>query len=62
MAGYYIIGAILTVFVTGSAFILCDIIWNNEIEEEYYPVPSHKTESPASFLSDDYEIDDDLMG
>ena len=59
MDGYYISGAIITVFVVGSIFILCDIIWNNEIEKRH--VVKKQPESLLSLVSDDYEIDDTLI-
>lgn len=57
MAGYYIVGAIATVFVLGSAFMLYDIIWNNEIEENYIVKKQSEPESLVSLISDDYDID-----
>ena len=57
MAGYCIVGAIVTVFVFGSLFMLYDIIWNNEVEENYVVRKKPEPESLASLISDDYDIE-----
>ena len=60
MAGYYIISGILFLFLFGSVSILCDIFLNQE--EKAIVIRKRKSQpeaSPAQFLSDDYQIDDD---
>jgi hypothetical protein len=60
MAGYYIISGILFLFLFGSVSILCDIFLNQGKKEIVIRKRATQPEaSPAQFLSDDHEIDND---
>jgi hypothetical protein len=62
MAGYYIISGILFFFLFGSVSIVCDMFLNQEEKEIVIKKRATEPESsPTQFLSDDYQIDDDLF-
>jgi hypothetical protein len=61
MVGYCIISGVLFFFFIGSISIVCDMLWNKEeiiiIRKSIKKPETDRTQ----FVSDDYEIDDDLM-
>ena len=61
MVGYCIVSGVLFFFCIGSISIVCDMLWNKEeiiIIRKSIKKPETDREQ---FVSDDYEIDDDLM-
>ena len=61
MVGYCIISGVLFFFFIGSISIVCDMLWNKEeiiiIRKSIKKPETDRTQ----LISDDYEIDDDLM-
>jgi hypothetical protein len=61
MVGYCIISGVLFFFFIGSISIVCDMLWNKEeiiiIRKSIKKPETDRTQ----FVSNDYEIDDDLM-
>ena len=61
MFGYCVISGVLFFFFIGSISIVCDMLWNKEeiiiIRKSIKKPETDRTQ----FVSDDYEIDDDLM-
>jgi hypothetical protein len=61
MVGYCIISGVLFFFFIGSISIVCDMLWNKEeIIITRKSIKKPETDR-TQFVSDDYEIDDDLM-
>ena len=59
--GYCIVSGVLFLFIFGIASIVIDMIFNKDkdiIIRRTIPKPEVNT---TQFVSDDYEIDDDLM-
>ena len=61
MIGYYLISGVLFLFFVGSGSIIYDMISNQESEIIIRKSIKKPETDRTQLISDDYEIDDDLM-
>lgn len=61
MVGYCIVFGILFLFLFGSASLICDAIFNKEEEIVIRKQKPQPETDLAHFVSDDYDIDDELF-